>query len=83
MLGSVRTKVTRITKGSFELNAADILELLRKHNPELPASAVTSNLRVYFSVPGGGDWSTMDIDITDRNPVHIDWNVVEEEREDG
>jgi len=34
--------------------------------------------RVFFSVPGGGDWSNTDLDITQEDPVYVTWTVEEE-----
>jgi len=31
---------------------------------------------IYFHVPGGGDWSNENIDISEDDPVHVSWVVV-------
>lgn len=78
MISHKSIKRTTTTSGSIELNAADIAELLRKAGVEIPASAVTSGMRVYFAVPGGGNWSNTDVDIDDKNPVRVEWQTTEE-----
>ena len=57
----VETKIT--------LTGADILELLRSKYPE--HFRLSPKSTVYFSVPGGGDYSNTDIDIDTECPVYI------------
>jgi len=37
------------------------------------------NAKVSFMVPGGGDWSNEEIDITEEDPLHVSYEVVTEE----
>ncbi len=77
MISNKSVKVVRHEEGSVELNAADIVELVRKAGV-IPDSFVAANMRVYFAVPGGGDWTNTDIDIDDKHPVRVEWKIVEE-----
>lgn len=79
MISNKSSTVVHTTKGSIELNAADVVELLRAR-ADIPAAAT---MRVYFAVPGGGDWSNTDIDVDDRNPLRLDWELVTEEEGHG
>lgn len=67
--------VTRVTKRSIELTAIDIRSLIRATGTEISDAA---ELRVYFAVPGGGNWSNTDIDIDNLNPVYVEWTETEE-----
>jgi hypothetical protein len=75
MISNKQARVTRAETCEIELNAVDVIELVRKAGHTVPASAA---VRIYFAVPGGGDWSNTDIDIDDRNPVRIEWKTTEE-----
>jgi hypothetical protein len=81
MIQNKGVRVERTEKCSIELNASDLVDLLRKGGYHIPPAA-TSNMRVYFAVPGGGDWSNTDVAIDDRNPVYVEW-VISEEKTDG
>lgn len=58
------------------LTDEDLQEMLEAAGIQIPAN--TTDVRIYFSVPGGGDWSNMNVDIDVHNPVHIKWTTVEE-----
>lgn len=75
MISNSTKRVVRTESHELELNQADILELLRKAGHDIPEQAV---LRVYFAVPGGGDWSNTDIDIDKNHPLRIEWKIVED-----
>ena len=62
--------VTRVR--TLELDDAAIRWLLAHQGYEVPES---SSIRV--SIPGGGDWSNMDLDITGGTPVKVSWKEVE------
>ena len=66
------TKTTTV-QHSVKLGAGDILDMLRKAGVPVPDSAVASDLRITVRVPGGGDWSNTNIDISASNPVVIEW----------
>lgn len=62
---------------SIEVTAGDILALVRQH-AHIPDDA---EVRVYVDVPGGGDWSNMEIDIAEH-PVYVRavWSVGDEKQ---
>jgi hypothetical protein len=41
------------------------------------AFGLPKDCRVYFHVPGGGDWSNTDIDIAIKHPLHVERVVIE------
>lgn len=61
------TKTTTTSKHSLELSGADI-----KRHLGLP-----SNARIEVRVPGGGDWSNMDLDLNAGHTLDISWETVE------
>lgn len=77
MISNKTKRVVRTKEVSMELSAADILELLRRAGHDVPASAASSGLRIYFAVPGGGDWSNTDIDIDEKHPLYVEWKISE------
>ncbi len=58
--GSKSTVVVR----RFELSSDDILKLLKLTN-------MTGVATVQFCVPGGGEWSNCEIDITEDHPIIV------------
>lgn len=68
----MKTK-TEITKNvTLEITKNDIIEWLLSKG-EIP----NDYAEVYFSVPGGGDWSNMDISIDEDNPIFIKYQIKE------
>lgn len=41
------------------------------------AFGLPKDARVYFVVPGGGDWSNTDIDIDRNHPICVEWTHTE------
>lgn len=76
MIDNKTVTVIRTEKRSFEMNRGDIAAALRALGVALPKDPV--EVRIYFAVPGGGDWSNTDIDIDDKNPVRVEWQTTEE-----
>lgn len=70
MTTTVETKTTTILHHSVTLTATRIVELLRKDGVEIPDSL---SLQVTVRVPGGGDWSNTNLDITSETPVTVEW----------
>ncbi len=64
---TVVTKTHTIT-----LNREVIIDLLRKEGIEVGAS-----VEIFVSVPGGGDWSNTDLDISHSRPVTVHRTVTE------
>jgi len=61
------TIVETTTKHRLELTNVEIIEALRKDDYCIPKDA-----NVFVRVPGGGDWSNTDLDLTDQ-PLVITW----------
>lgn len=70
---SVTTTTTRRVR--VEVTAADIREWLRRDERfvDLPDDA-----EVIVPVPGGGDWSHMDLDIGHDAPLVVRWTTTED-----
>ncbi len=64
---TVVTKTHTIT-----LNREVIIDLLRKEGIEVGAS-----VEIFVSVPGGGDWSNTDLDISASCPLIVRWTESE------
>lgn len=62
----IKISSTTITTNRLELGRKELLKLL----PEIPATA-----DIYISIPGGGDWSNMDLDVTTEHPIVVTWKV--------
>lgn len=75
-----RTVVTTERRHEIVIDQTEIRELLRRAGYQVPAKA-----RIYFTVPGGGDWSNTDVDITPDSPVTVEWTDVyqQEQPKDG
>lgn len=71
----IETKIIRTqTTKRIELSESDLRELVRAHSGEVPASAA-----IFVEVPGGGDWSNTQLDISE-SPIIITWSEVTEEQ---
>jgi hypothetical protein len=53
----MKTKTSQETKTTVELTGADLIRFL-----DLPDNAY--DIRIYMKIPGGGDYSNMDLDVT-------------------
>lgn len=75
-----RTVVTTERRHEIIMDNTEIRELLRRAGYQIPAKA-----RIYFTVPGGGDWSNTDVDITRDYPVTVEWTDTyqQEQQPDG
>lgn len=64
----------------YTFSSEEILGALRAQGL-LPARSPygTTNEKVFISIPGGGDWSNTDLDVSDEDPlrVHIVTNTQE------
>lgn len=68
---AVDTAVTHRTTivSTLEVSA----EMLKAH------LGIPPDARVFFTVPGGGDWSNIDVDISVEHPIHVIWSKTVEE----
>lgn len=75
-----RTVVTTERRHEIVIDNVEIRELLRRTGYNIPAKA-----RIYFTVPGGGDWSNTDVDICRDYPVTVEWTETyqQEQQPDG
>lgn len=71
-INSVVQRVTVTRHNSLVIDEAEMREFLRTRGFNLP-----SNARIYFSVPGGGDWSNTDVDISREHPIYVEWTTEE------
>lgn len=68
---TVRTDITR----RIEIDRDTFLELLASQGECVP-----DNAAIYMMVPGGGDWSHTQLDLSDT-PLVITWTEVVEDHE--
>ena len=66
----VQTTIETTKKMTCQVNGDNLLDLLSKSGVKIPPGAT-----VMFVVPGGGDWSGQAIDVTDENPVLVEWST--------
>lgn len=67
---TVTKTVTQVVKThTLALDDADVRELIKGHYGTAPPAGA----KIYVSVPGGGDWSNTDLDISKENPLIIEW----------
>ena len=61
-------KITSTVYKKIDLivNRQKFLELLEAAGYDIP-----ENASICMVVPGGGDWSGLDLDVDDDNPIHI------------
>lgn len=78
MISNSTRRQTIVRTGTLELDANDVLELLTRAGHIPPTPAADTSLRVYFAVPGGGDWSNTDIDISKEHPIYVGWKITVE-----
>lgn len=73
MVLKLETRQTVETKQRFRLaiTGENLRNLLAAAGHQIP-----KNARIIFTVPGGGDWSNMAIDIDGENPVEVQWETV-------
>lgn len=68
-----RSSVTKLTR-EIKLSRQDLIALL--HHEDIPINA-----DIFITVPGGGDWSGMDVDISEKTPVIVRWVTTTETNE--
>ena len=60
------TEVNRIR--IVQLSNEDIIKMLRKEGVIRDNETIKS---IHIEVPGGGDWSNMNLDINDKDPIQV------------
>lgn len=68
-------RVVKTETYTLHLSGADIILAIRQ---ELKAQGVSEglppdNASVTISIPGGGDWSNTELDVSEASPVEISW----------
>lgn len=53
------------------LNSEDIIRMLRTR------FTIPDNAKVFIHVPGGGDYSNMDLDVDEETPLQVSWETPE------
>lgn len=71
MLSTTRTIKTNNT---LQVTNTDLIAALNRANPDLK---IPDGARVYVSIPGGGDYSSMNLDIDGDCPITVSWETVE------
>ncbi len=61
---------------TLRISGNEIISWLQK-TKQMPARA--ENIKVYFEVPGGGDYSNMNLDIDESSPIVVKFKIVETE----
>lgn len=70
-----QTAVTRTTI-TREYNREQLIQLLFPNGME---HIETSSIEIMVPIPGGGDYSNMDLEIDDRSPLTVRFTTVREE----
>lgn len=65
----VVTTQTVVTTTCFSLTGKDIIDLLRARGHTVPDDA-----NVSFTIPGGGDWSNTELQISAEYPVEVSFS---------
>lgn len=68
------TKKIITAEHTIELDSSAIRDMLNEQGAEIPEDA---EVRIFVGVPGGGDWSNMDLSITKDCPVRVEWRTAE------
>lgn len=63
----IETDSTTIMRQHLTIRRSDLLELLAEAGLKIPTFA-----DITIRVPGGGDWSNMDLDLDDT-VINVDW----------
>jgi hypothetical protein len=58
----------------LQLARGDVIEMLRR---EFPDQKIPDNAQVWMEVPGGGDWSNMQLDVEPGSPLNVAWVTTE------
>lgn len=73
MIDIQRSTVVETTRRfDVRINGDQLRELLKSAGVLVPPGA-----EITFTVPGGGDWSNMSIDIDDEHPITVSWKTTE------
>ena len=65
----MKTEQKIVTTTTLKLEAKDILDMLR-----IPEDA--TDINVWIAIPGGGDYSNMDLNVDAATPIRVSYKVV-------
>jgi hypothetical protein len=76
---TTKTTTTTTRRHRVEIDNTDLIQLLTNLTTANLAdvSIPPDGARIYISIPGGGDWSSTDLDIDKDNPIVIEWEEEE------
>lgn len=74
--------VTTTRKIRIEVEGHDLIRLLETTG-QIPKVSARNGVKVFVTVPGGGDWSGSDLDIERETRIQIEWEEVETKEEAG
>lgn len=64
--------VSMITKLEVNVTARQLIRLL--NNALCDDEQIPEDAQVSVLIPGGGDWSSTDLDVTEDRPIEIRWS---------
>ena len=65
----VKKQSSTTTTTVMEVRPEELRRLLKEAGYEVP----DRQIRVYVNVPGGGDWSHCELDISGKTPLIVEW----------
>jgi hypothetical protein len=58
---------------TIELTDADIIpSIFERIKKELPEGVAIGDARMYINIPGGGDWSNMELEVSKNHPLIVE-----------
>lgn len=74
---SMQIHRSAVTTHTMTVTGGEIIAALNGNAPSL-LPPIPTDAAVFFDVPGGGDWSSTDIEIDEQHPIRIVWVTREE-----
>lgn len=71
------TVTTIVERHELEFDCLKIRRLLLAAGFVVPEKC---DLRIYVAIPGGGDWSNTDFDISREHPLCVEWTTTVERK---
>jgi hypothetical protein len=71
------TVITIVERHELEFDGLQIKRLLLAAGFVVPEKC---DLRIYIAIPGGGDWSNTDIEISNEHPLCVEWTTTVERK---
>lgn len=70
---NIATTIKTKTETIISLNDKDLFELLNSYL-DIPSNA--TDIEIYVAIPGGGDWSNMNLNIDKDNEIIIRYKTI-------